>query len=272
MGLSFGELFAPLYAPLPDSGKYLERIGIRSVQNADRETLDALVSAHQSSVPFENLDVYDAETELSLNIPALYEKIVLRRRGGYCFELNGVFMALLQSLGYDCHAAAARVIWHATCTMPLSHRVTIVTIDGVRYFCDVGFGGPSPRGAILLDESAPQASGAHTFIFDKSTGVTVISRMVDGEPEPLLTFSESPCDQVDFLALNEYQSRNKNSKFKQARTLNLVTDTGSITLSENLLTINSNGNADETELKTDAELRGALKKHFGIEVDFKLRI
>ena len=269
----FDELFDPLYDAMPDSGKYLKRIGLEPIEKADKQTLDALVLAHQRSVPFENLDVYDAETDLSLNIRELYDKIVLRRRGGYCFELNAAFMALLQNLGYNCYSVAVRVVMGGvTRPMPLSHRGTIVTIDGVRYFCDVGFGGPSPQGALLLDEKGNQQSGPNVFSISKNEHGTVINQVKNGLEEPLLAFSETPCDPVDFLALNEYQSKSKHSMFKKMRVCNLVTKTGSITLSENVMKIHSDGDTTEKTLATEPELRAALKDHYGIEIDFKLKI
>jgi len=266
------DLFNPLYAPLPDSGKYLERIGLKPIQKADKETLSRLVLAHQRTVPFENLDVYDANADILLGIPALYDKVVLRRRGGYCFELNAAFMALLESLGYDCRPVAVRVVWHATRFMPLSHRATIVTIDGVRYFADVGFGGPSPQCALLLDDPGEQPSGGNVFVIDRGEDGTTVSRLVDGGKEKLLNFLETRFDPVDFLALNEYQAKNKNSLFNRERLLNRVTETGSVTLGGNVLKIHSDGGTVEKTLETEAQLRDALKEHFGIVVDFPLRM
>lgn len=268
----FDELFDPLYAPLPDSRSYLQRIGLDPIKKADKETLDALVLAHQRSVPFENLDVYDAETELSLSIPALYDKVVTRRRGGYCFELNAAFMALLQSLGYDCYAVAVRVVTNVTRFMPLTHRATIVTIDGVRHFCDVGFGGPSPQSALLLDEESEQQSGSTVFRFDKDENGTVISRIIDGEKENILRFMDTPCDPVDFLALNEYQSKSRYSMFKNSRICNLLTSTGVITLSDRTLKIHCGDIVEEKDLETEDELRAAIKEHFGIEAGFPLKM
>ena len=268
----FEELYAPLYTPLPDSGKYLERIGMAPILKPDKETLDALVIAHQRNVPFENLDVYDCDVEVPLSIAKLFEKIVLRRRGGYCFELNAAFMSLLKSLGYDCYAVAARVLMNVDRAMPLSHRGTIVTIDGVRYFCDVGFGGPSPQGTLLLDEPGEQISGPNVFIIVKDDRGTVIYRVVGDDRETVISFSEAVCDPIDFLALNEYQSRNKNSGFKASRMCNLVTETGCITLGGNALKIHSGGDTVERTLETEQELRNALKEHYGIDADFALRM
>jgi len=265
------ELFEPLYAPIPDSERYLERIGISSFDCPDKETLDRLVLCHQRTVPFENLDIYDAAADISLNIPALYDKIVLRRRGGYCFELNAAFMSLLASLGYDCHAVAVRVVWNFPDVMPISHRAMIVTIDGVRYFCDVGFGGPSPQNALYLDVVGFQASGANVFMFEKGESGTVMYRMVNGGRERLLLFEETPCDPVDFLAFNEYQSKSKDSMFRKDRIVNLATETGSITLTGNVLKIHDDGDTSEETLSDERELKAAMKKHFGLSVDFPLK-
>ena len=270
----FNELYRPLYAQIEESAGYLKRIGVEKVQKADKETLNALVLAHQRTVPFENLDIYDAKFGIDLGVLALYDKIVLRRRGGYCFELNAAFESLLRNLGYDCYAVAVRVIWNFTCPMPVSHRGIVVTIDGVRYFCDVGFGGPSPQGAILLDYANEQPSGPNVFVVGKGghygMNGTTISRIVDGKIEPILMFSEHPTDPVDFLAPNEYQSKNKNSMFRKDRLLNRITETGVITLSGNVLKIHSGGDTTEKTFSTENELKAAMKEHFGIEVDFPL--
>jgi arylamine N-acetyltransferase len=95
--------------------------------------------------------------------------------------------------------------------------------------------------------------------------------MVNGENERLLLFSEEPCDPVDFLALNEYQSRGRESMFRKGRLVNLVTETGSISLTGNVLKIHDGGNTSETTLSDEQELKTALKKHFGLSVDFPLR-
>jgi len=266
------EMFKTLSAPLPDSGKYLERIGMGPIKKADKETLDRLVLAHLRSVPFENLDVYDLHADIALGIPELYDKIVTRRRGGYCFELNAAFTALLQSLGYNCVPIAVRVVWHATCFMPLSHRGTIVTIDGVRYFVDVGFGGPSAQSALLLDERGEQPSGPNVFVIDKTDEGTAISYLADGEKVRTLLFYEEPCNPVDFLALNEYTSKFHASLFRQVRLLNLLTETGVKTISDNVFKIHSGGDTIEETLDTEEKFKNTLKNHFGIVIDFPLKL
>lgn len=266
-------MFEELYAPLPDKARFLERLGLQDIKTPDLATLDRLILAHQMTVPFENLTVYDAGAEVDLDIAALFDKIVQRRRGGYCFELNALFMSLLKSMGYDCYPIMVRVVWMSTVYMPISHRAGIVTIDGVRYFVDVGFGGPSPRSALRLDDPNPQTSGPNEFVFDKAPdGDFVIYRLTVEGREQLLKFSDRRCEDVDFLGPNEYQSKNKNSGFKRTRMVNLSRDNGSAAITNNVLRIHKDGAVEEVLLDTEEKLRKALSEHFGIKVEFPLKM
>ena len=269
----FAELFDPLYAPIPDAQKYLKRIGFGTFEKADRETLDAIILAHQRNVPFENIDIYDVDADISIAVEDLYDKVVVRRRGGYCFELNAVLGALLKALGYEVNDVSVRVVWGFTRAMPFTHRGVIVTIDGVRYFCDVGFGGPSPQGSIALDDTNPQQAGPSQFVVTKNNcGEFVINRVVEDGLEATLAFLATPVDPVDFLAPNFWQSKNSYSMFRVARLCNLITETGVVTLSGNVLKIHDGSEVTEQTLETEAQIRTALKEHFGIEGDFSLKI
>jgi N-hydroxyarylamine O-acetyltransferase len=266
-------MYEELYTPLPGKKRYLERIGLPDGLQPDLATLNRLILAQLRSVPFENLDVFDVGTEISLEIESLYDKIVNRRRGGYCFELNALFMSLLKEIGYDCYPVMVRVVWTAKGYTPISHRAGIVTINGVRYFVDVGFGGPAPSSALKLDDPGPQESGPNTFVFDKAPdGDFVICRLVDGNRDPLLKFSDRRCENVDFLGPNEYLSQNKKSGFKMMRMINLSREDGSVSINNNILRIHKNGQVTEAELDTEDKLRTALKEHFGLDIDFRLKI
>ena len=266
-------MFEEYYAPLPDRQQYLERLNYTGPLTPDKTTLDSLVRAHQMAVPFENLDVYDAGREIRVDTAGLYDKIVTHRRGGYCFELNGLFMSLLKNLGFKGFPISVRVVWRLDIYMPISHRASVILLDGKRYFCDVGFGGPQPCTALDLDNPNPQRSGENEFIFDKAAdGDTVIWRLTPEGREKLLKFSERPCENVDFLAPNEYQSRNANSGFKRTRMVNIATDSGSVSINDNVLRIHHNGLVTEKTLEREDELSEALRQYFGIVVDFPLRI
>jgi N-hydroxyarylamine O-acetyltransferase len=135
---------------------YLRRLGLapETIASPGLSTLARLQRAHVTTVPFETLAVTGdlrgdrAGNGVVLSVPHLYEKIVERERGGYCFELNGLFHALLAALGYDVHRAAARLV--SAIRVPANHHVNIVELDR-RYVVDVGIGPPMLRTPLPLD-------------------------------------------------------------------------------------------------------------------------
>lgn len=155
--------------PIPDVDAYLARIGVKR-QKPSREYLDALVYAHQCTIPFETLDVTDYHRPVSLLTKDLFEKIIIRKRGGYCFELNGLFVLLLQSLGFDAYSCPCRMLMHNDPTpMPATHRSSIIRLDNELLYCDVGFGGPMPAGSLIFTDGIKQTVRGETFWFHKES-------------------------------------------------------------------------------------------------------
>ena len=108
--------------------KYLERIGLSYPLPLVPETLDALIYAHQCTVPFENIDTRLLHCPISLSSQDLYRKIVEERHGGFCFELNGLFLLLLRSLGFEAYACVSRVAAGFNTLRALTHRASIVRL------------------------------------------------------------------------------------------------------------------------------------------------
>lgn len=249
-----------------DVDAYLKRICLsRTDIELSPEGLDRLVAAQLNSIPFENLDIFEHEEAVALDIASLEEKIIKNRRGGYCFELNAIFMSLLQTLGFEAYAHAARIVRGDTYMRPLSHRVTIVVIDGLRYFCDVGFGGPVPSCALRLDDESAQNNGSNTFYtsqFDAKH--RLLSRRVSDRKEAIMLIVDEPYFVPDFLPLNSYMAE-PNSYFRSKRMANLRTERGTVALDGNVLRTRENGERQERVLSTKAELELALRDNFGIE-------
>ncbi len=196
--------FLCLYDPIPDTGEYLSRIGFSGVIRNDVETLGRLMRAHMQSVPFENLEVFFEKREPDLSTAALFEKIVTNRRGGYCFELNGLFSRLLSSLGFSVSLFFARVVKGEHLSPP-SHEVLCIEAEGKRYFCDVGFGGPVPSSPIeLIYNRELRCDEGRTYRFEKRNGETALRILRDGEFSDILIFSEEARDAVDFIPLNAF--------------------------------------------------------------------
>ena len=109
--------------------KYLERIGFTETPKVSKACLDELIYLHQCHVPFECLDTYHTDVMIPLDKASLYDKIVTRHRGGFCFELNGLFCLLLRGLGFDAYSVMCRVA-NTTELRNIAHRATLVTLDG----------------------------------------------------------------------------------------------------------------------------------------------
>ncbi|MCL2136629.1 MAG: arylamine N-acetyltransferase [Coriobacteriia bacterium] len=290
-------MFEDLYVELtPEQvALYLERIGLpedakafsdswlsegqqRSPLKPSLELLDRLVYAHQITVPFENLEIYDLGLPVELGTLKLFEKIVLHNRGGYCFELNKSFNSLLQALGFKTQAHVARIFPLKNNIRPRSHRITAVHIDdgGItkRYMADVSFGGPQPASSILLEAGVftDWLGGSFRLTYgevDHELGnrenTWYISRLNDGgEEQSLVSFEEVPQYEVDFVQANYYTSTHPESRFVTSRTVNLRRRDGHALMSDDLFKLKSNDVTTEIDV-SDPTLRAeVLKEYFGI--------
>lgn len=127
---------------------YLKRLGISLPDQLSSGFLDKLIQTHLYKIPFENLDLIKDHKVITTDLETVYQKIVLGSRGGYCFELNALFLGLLRGLGYTAYPIACRVLMRPGLRMP-THRASVVCLEDRKYFCDVGYGG-SPVFAGLL--------------------------------------------------------------------------------------------------------------------------
>lgn len=257
--------FAGLYDPLPDKAAYLDRIGYTGVTTPNLDCLKALMTAHLRTVPFENLDVFHGHIEPSLEVTALFEKIVTNRRGGYCFELNGLFQKLLEAIGFSCSCHIGRIGHGQWFKYPISHRVTVVEIAGERYFCDVGFGGPVPPepAKIVLNKSFDSVNG-HRYEFTKNGLEITLSMEENGVFLPVLSFVEAPADPVDFLSLNAFCAYSPIEPFIHKQMVWRNTENGRVTLDGNTLRIHENGAVREEKIETEEALRKTLTERFDI--------
>ena len=129
---------------------YLDRIGYTGSRELTGATLDALIRAHVSTVPFENLDPCEFGITPSLEEEDLFRKIVENRRGGYCFELNTALHSLLLAMGFDAYPVVVRIIMGPGPARPYAHKGVVVRAEGKLWYCDVGFGGPGPKGVVEM--------------------------------------------------------------------------------------------------------------------------
>ena len=251
------------YDPIPDVGAYLERIHCDSFTVPDLENLNALIWCHQTSVPFESLDLSLWHHPVTLSTAHLFEKIVEHRRGGYCFELNGLFVCLLRTLGYDAFSVHCRLGDGRPCV----HRGTVVRLDGKRYFMDVGKGGGMAPFAVEFSEKRQTAHGETYWIEEKAEGWRELKHLHSGaegeEEQSVLCFMPMAFLNADFMPGNTMCSA-PDSRFSTAYIVNQRTEDGHMNLSGTTLTVERGGVTTITEIDP-ADVEKVVREVFGLE-------
>lgn len=245
--------------------RYLQRIGYTGKMELRVETINQLIRLHLQTVPFENLDVYEEGKVPSLQLDDLYKKIVLRRRGGYCFELNRLFYELLRALGFCVYPVAARVVWQKSFVPPLTHRGTIVTFGEKQYYCDVGYGGPGPCGLLALTEGIQEISGECFFVRMLDYSYWVISRYYKNQYHPMLGVETRRVQEIDFEVMNFYSARSENSGFTKSRVVSQRTENGQLSLNDLQMTIHDGEKTTVLIYETQQEIRECLAQYFHLD-------
>jgi N-hydroxyarylamine O-acetyltransferase len=223
--------------------------------------LRSLHRAHQIAVPFENLSIHLSEP-ISLAEEDLVEKIIRRGRGGFCYELNGLFALLLEALGAQVTRVAARVHGDGHLGPPFDHLALIVLAsDGTGpWLADVGFGSHSVY-PLPLDGRTDHADPAGTFrIADAGEGD--IDVLKDGKPQYRVEMRPRQLD--DFLPTCWYQQTSPSSHFTQSTICSRLTDDGRVSISGRTLIKTSGAARSEEQLPDDAALLAAYREYFGI--------
>ncbi|MEG0768104.1 MAG: arylamine N-acetyltransferase [Clostridia bacterium] len=218
--------------PNLDVAAYLARIGYRGDEKPTADALRALQFAHLSAVPYENLDLLQG-IPLSLEVEKLYDKIVCRHRGGYCFELNELFGWLLRTLGYEVTDYFARFLSDEPSIPMRRHHVLGVSVPGEmeRWLCDVGVGSGSPNFPVKMVYALEQSQGNECYRFDLDAFLGwVLKTRKQGVWKPLFSFTEEPQLPIDFVATSFYCEHAPDSPFHQAAMISRRTSTGRYTL------------------------------------------
>ena len=243
---------------------YFKRIGLELPEKIvpDSALLQKLQYAHCTSVPYENLDIIRG-IPLSLDPDALYDKVVKQGKGGFCFELNGLFGWLLRELGYEVTDVAARYLRGESSIPMRRHRVLMVrAVDGL-WCCDVGIGEVCPRYPLRLEEGLEQPQFDECYRFDKDPFLGwVLMDLHHGEWRRFYSFTEEPQLDVDFIAPTFYCEKHPDSPFFPDEMFSLKTAEGRVTLDGHIYKEFRNGEVTVKEL-TAAELPEAYAR-FGL--------
>lgn len=248
-----------------DVDAYLERIGYRGALAPTAETLRRLHVAHLLTVPFENLSIHAGET-IVLDDESLFDKIVTRRRGGFCYELNGLFAALLRALGFHVEMLSAAVANREGEFGPeFDHMALLVTLEE-RWLADVGFGDSFVE-PLLVDERAEQTQGSHAFRIEEEDGrLFMLRRDAGGAWEPQYRFGLEPHAYADYAEMCRFHQTSPESHFTRGRVCSRLTPEGRVTLSGARLITTRGGERVERELEGEDEYTAALLEHFGVSM------
>lgn len=247
-----------------DIAAYFERIGLDPTGLHGADLLFAMHRAHAMTIPFENLDPYYSRP-VSLDPDALFDKLVIRRRGGYCFEMNALFAMAAREVGFDIEGRIARV-GRGESFGPQLHRINIARVDGKTYICDVGFGGDNFIEPLVFEYDTVQPRGLETYRVVRGRTVdNAIQILRGGEFSDMLGFMDVPSPDEDFEVGNFYTSQYPSSGFKKVIMCAIATEDGRISLFNNRLTIRQKGKEPE-QIELPKILDSALKKYFGLDV------
>lgn len=222
-----------------------------------------LQSAHLLTVPFENLSIHSGEP-IALEDDALFDKVVVRRRGGFCYELNGLFAALLRALGFDVAMLSAGVADAEGRFGPdFDHMALMVSLEE-RWLVDVGFG-DTFREPLLLDDRGVQVRGGRAYRIVSDGEYMTLTERAGDEWKAQYRFGPRAYQYADYAAMCRHHQTSPESHFTRGRVCTRATPGGRVTLSGmRLITTSAGGERRERTLAGEEEYAAMLREHFGI--------
>ncbi|WP_408633321.1 arylamine N-acetyltransferase family protein [Mycolicibacterium arenosum] len=255
-----------------DPAAYFARIGYSGPTDATETVLRDLVAAHGRTIPFENLDPLMGVPVDLLGPTVLAEKLIERRRGGYCYEHNGLVGFVLEALGYGVERLAGRVVWmrDEDAALPaMTHNVLAVTVPGEaeRFLVDVGFGGQTLSSPIRLVSGRVQRTRHEPYRIVDAGAHLVLEALVRDTWLPLYLFTTDPRPRIDLEVGSWYVSTHPASTFVVGLSAALVTDEARYNLRGRNLAIHHPDGSERIRFDTAGEVLDALGERFNIDVD-----
>jgi len=249
-----------------DVEQYLRRIEYDGPLEPSRASLRSLHRQHLYTVPFENLDIA-LGVPIVLQPERLYDKIVARRRGGFCYELNGLFCELLTALGFRVSMLSGCVRRDGGGFGPEFDHMLLKVELPEPWLADVGFG-ESFVDPLPLTAGTEEWENGHLFgVVPENGGWELYRRDSDGTQIPLYRFSDVARTLPEYVPMSEYHQTSSDSSFTRRHICTMARPDGRITLAGMRLIEAKNGFRQERLLADEAELRECLRELFGVELD-----
>ena len=248
---------------LIDLDAYLARIAYTGPREPTLSTLTALHTAHVVAIPFENLDILLGR-RIDLDLGALERKLVAGRRGGYCFEQNSLFRAVLEELGFVVTALAARVQIGATAVRPRTHMLLRVDVEGERHLADVGFGGGGLVAPVPFVEGRETWIGGLGHRLRREGETWVLEGNTEGTWGDFYAFTLEPQHPADFVMANHFTSTYPSSPFVNNLTVQRSWPEGWMVLRNRDLTLREGGVTTTETIRAPEHLLEVLENRFGL--------
>lgn len=253
-----------------DLRAYLQRVGYRGPLTPTAETLRALHRAHVAAFAFENVEIM-LNRPVRLDVRSLQAKMVERRRGGYCFEQNSLFGAVLDRLGFTFTGLSARVCGNSGVPRPRSHMLLSVDVDGRKWLADVGFGGDGLLQPLRLACGAPVRQGGWEYSVTlgetADTQAYVLRSRHRAGWLDVYTFTLQPYLPVDYEVLNYFISTHPKSPFTYRLVVQRSTESARHRLTDQVLVSVRPDGTEERDTVPAEQLPDVLAGVFGIELD-----
>jgi N-hydroxyarylamine O-acetyltransferase len=245
---------------------YLARIGYAGPVAPTLEVLRALHRVHMLSVPFENLDI-SCGREITVDQDASVRKIVEKRRGGFCYEMNGAFAALLEAIGFRVTLLSARVARQNGGFGPEFDHLTLRVDLEEPWLADVGFGDSFIEPLRLQPGLEQQERELSYRIAEQEDCLQLEKREAGGQWKEQYRFTLQPRQIQEFAAMCHYHQTSPDSSFTRKRVCSRATPDGRITLSDMKLVITRSGHKEERLLASDEEWRAVLREYFAVVLE-----
>ncbi|WP_337573485.1 arylamine N-acetyltransferase family protein [Phascolarctobacterium succinatutens] len=254
--------------------QYLRKLQLNDFEPAvNLATLTKLQDAHLKYIPYENFDCLNGKIT-SLKRQDMFNKVIMHNRGGICFELNGLYNWLLESLSFDVTSYSARFIDKMETYQLRRHRVMCVALGDKRYLTDVGVNSESPRVPLEITEGLIQSDGISQYKFTRSEfwGWLLWQKERGKIWKRLFGFTEEPQIDKDFITASFWCDAHPDSPFIKSKKLSIFREDCNITIRGNYLKFYLGGRVKyRYKINTGAELKEILWEYFGINVEYQLK-
>lgn len=248
---------------------YFARIGHHGPRDTSMRALAAIAHRHAMAIPFENIGVL-ARGAPDLDERAVEDKLVARRRGGYCFEQNHLLLAVLRRLGFAVDTFSARVRFSVPTGMPMArtHMVLRVTTDEGPHLVDAGFGGFTLTAPVRLATPEPQATSHETVRVVADAGVTVLQVFTPPDWRDVYAFDFVPQLPIDYVQQNWYTATKPGGLFTGNLVVAMPVERGRRTLFNRTFKERTiAGGEERTSIDSIGSLRAILDSKFGLRID-----